>query len=163
MQLKKLTRSKDFNFTSRVGEEEILRIIGEIKEVFENHFDRTWFAIIIDDLPMDSRTLPEIRNLVSITTIHPGDEKLIRSGIQELEQLILNIKRYLLPVLKEALGISAFVPHKMVRDKTQYIIRKFVLFTFPFNLERLAMLTSELKRYMNALYPEEKKNHRYYA
>ncbi|MEW5814433.1 MAG: hypothetical protein AB1798_03420 [Spirochaetota bacterium] len=128
---------------------EILAKIEEIRDVFENHFDRAWVSVIIDDLPIGNRTIREIRHLVSLTSLHPGDENTILIGIQSLEVFIINIRRSLLPVLKEALGLSPFLPHKMVKDKMHYIFRRLVLYTFPFNLERLALLTAELKSYMN--------------
>src|SRR5258706_12501772 len=56
---------------------EILKLIGELKNVFENHFDRTWFSLIIDGMPIDFRTVRDIRELVSLTSLYPGEERQI--------------------------------------------------------------------------------------
>jgi hypothetical protein len=40
-----------------------------------------------------------------------------------------------------------------VKDTQQYIIRKFVAFTFPYNLERLRRLTLRLKSSLLLYYP----------
>ena len=117
---------------------EILRLIGELRDVFENNFDRTWFSLIIDGMPIDFRTVRDIRELVSLTSLYPGEEWEIFQGVQELETFHRTVKSFLLPVLKERLGISWLIPQKRVRDAQQYIVRKFVAFTFPYNLERLA-------------------------
>ncbi len=132
---------------------EILRLIGELKNVFENHFDRTWFSLIIDGMPVDVRTVRYIRELVSLTSLYPGEEWQLWDGILELETFHLTVKRFLLPVLKERLGISWLFPQKRVRDTQQYILRKFVAFTFPYNLERLFRLTQKLKSCLLLHYP----------
>ena len=134
-------------------DEEILKLLGELKEVFENHFDRTWFSLIIDGMPIDFRTVRDIRGLVSLTSLYPGEEYQLFQGVQELETCCRTVKRFLLPVLKERLGISWLFPQKRVRDAQQYIVRKFVSFTFPYNLERLRRLTLKLKLCLLLYYP----------
>jgi hypothetical protein len=140
----------DYQFTR---DAELLKLIGELRDVFENHFDRTWFSLIIDGMPIDFRTVRDIRELVSLTSIYPGEEWQIFQGVQELETFHRTVKRFLLPVLKERLGISWLFPQKRVRDAQQYILRKFVAFTFPYNLERLRRLTQKLKSSLLSHYP----------
>ena len=140
----------DYQFTR---DAELLKLIGELRDVFENHFDRTWFSLIIDGMPIDFRTVRDIRELVSLTSIYPGEEWQIFQGVQELETFHRTVKRFLLPVLKERLGISWLFPQKRVRDAQQYILRKFVAFTFPYNLERLRRLTQKLKTTLLSHYP----------
>jgi hypothetical protein len=132
---------------------EILQCIAELREVFENHFDRTWFSLLIDGMPVDVRTVREIRELVSLTALYPGEEWQLFEAVQELESFHQTVKRFLLPVLKERLGVSWLFPHKRVRDAQQYILRKFVVFTFPYNLERLRRLTLKLKTRLLLYYP----------
>jgi hypothetical protein len=140
----------DYQFTR---DAEFLKLIGELRDVFENHFDRTWFSLIIDGMPIDFRTVRDIRELVSLTSIYPGEEWQIFQGVQELETFHRTVKRFLLPVLKERLGISWLFPQKRVKDAQQYILRKFVAFTFPYNLERLRRLTQKLKSSLLSHYP----------
>jgi hypothetical protein len=132
---------------------EIIRLIGELRDVFENNFDRTWFSLILDGIPIDLRTVRNIRELVSLTSVYPGEEWQILRGLEELEAFHAAVKRFLLPVLKERLGISWLLPQKRVRDPHQYILRKFVAFTFPYNLERLRRLTLRLKAKLLLHYP----------
>jgi hypothetical protein len=132
---------------------EILGLISELRTIFENHFDRTWFSLIIDGMPIDLRTVRDIREMVSLTALYPGEEWLIWQGILELETFHRTVKRFLLPVIKERLGVSWLLPHRRVRDAQQYILRKFVAFTFPYNLERLRRLTGKLKARLLLYYP----------
>ncbi len=134
-------------------EGEIIELIGDLREVFENNFDRTWFSLILDGIPIDLRTVRNIRDLVSRTSISPGEEWQLMRGIQELEAFHATVKRFLLPVLKEKLGISWLLPQRRVRDPHQYVLRKFVAFTFPYNLERLHRLTLRLKARLLLYYP----------
>ena len=136
-----------------IDDETLIRLIGKIRDVFENHFDRTWFSLIIDGLPIDFRTFREIRELVTMESIHPGDERAIYEGVQELNSFILHIRRFLLPVLKERLHVSGLCPQQMIRDRTQYILRRFVVYTFPHNLNRLADLAEQLREHLVITYP----------
>jgi hypothetical protein len=134
--------------------ERLLPLIRKIRRVFEDHFDRTWFAIIIDGLPIDFRTIRMIRELVGLQSIHVGDEWFIYQAVVELSRFSLLIRKFLLPVLKERLGVSGLVPDRIVRDRVQYILRRFVAYTFPYNLERLEALTAELRTYLLSAYPD---------
>jgi hypothetical protein len=134
--------------------ERILPLIRKIRQVFEDHFDRTWFAIIIDGLPIDFRTIRIIRELVGLQSIHVGDQWFINQAATELNRFSLLIRKFLLPVLKERLGVSGLIPDRIVRDRYQYILRRFVAYTFPHNLERLEALTAELKAHLLSAFPD---------
>ncbi len=132
---------------------ELLGIIKELRDVFENNFDRTWFSLIIDGMPIDFRTVREIRELVSLTALYPGEEGQLYQGVQELETFYRTVKRFLLPVLRDRLGISWLFPQKRIKDPVQIILRKFVAITFPHNLERLRRLTETLRARLLFHYP----------
>ena len=132
---------------------DLLRRIGQVRDIFENHFDRTWFSVIIDGLPIDFRTVREIRQMVSLTALYPGEEWQIWQGVLELETFILTVRRQLLPILRERLGISWLFPGRRVRDRHQVMLRKLVAFTFPYNLERLRAATLRLKDGLLSYYP----------
>jgi hypothetical protein len=132
---------------------DLLRRIGQVRDIFESYFDRTWFSVIIDGLPIDFRTVREIRQMVSLTALYPGEEWQIWQGVLELESFILTVRRQLLPVLRERLGISWLFPGRRVRDRHQILLRKLVAFTFPYNLERLRTATLRLKDGLRSYYP----------
>jgi len=132
---------------------ELLRLIGQVRDIFENHFDRTWFSVIIDGLPIDFRTVREIRQMVCLTALYPGEEWQVYQAVLELETFMRTVRRQLLPVLKERLGISWLFPARRVRDRNQFLLRKFVAITFPYNLERLRAATLRLKDGLLSYYP----------
>ena len=132
---------------------EILSAIRDVRDAFEGNFDRTWFSVILEGLPIEHGTLREIRDLVSLRTLYPGDEKEVWAGILLMESFIAHAKRFLLPIIRERLGISRLHPHKMVRDRRQLIFRCFVAYTFPYNLERLQAYTERLKALLLFHYP----------
>jgi hypothetical protein len=121
-------------------------IISDMRRLFEKYFDQTWFSIILDDLPMEARTIREIRSLTDISYIHPGDEVRIEIGIKALELFIYNIRKFLMPVIKDKLGLSAFNRSHNGLDERTYVMRKLVLNNLPYNLSSLEALTRELKK-----------------
>ena len=52
------------------------------------------------------------------------------------------------------MGVSGLIPDRIVRDRYQYILRRFVAYTFPYNLERLEALTAELRTHLLGTYPD---------
>ena len=132
---------------------DLLRLIGQVREIFENNFDRTWFSVVIDGMPIDFRTVREIREMVSLKTIYPGEEWEIYQGVLELETFVLTVRRQLLPVLRERLGISWLFPGRRVRDRNQALLRRLVAITFPYNLERLRLSAERLKEGLLSYYP----------
>ncbi len=134
-------------------DEHLLRLIGQVRDIFENHFDRTWFSVVIDGMPIDFRTVREIREMVGLRTIYPGEEWEIYQGVLELETFVLTVRRQLLPVLRERLGISWLFPGRRVRDRNQALLRRLVAITFPHNLERLRLAAGRLKEGLLSYYP----------
>ena len=91
---------------------EILKLLGELKEVFENHFDRTWFSLIIDGMPIDFRTVRDIREVVSSPSLYPGEEWQIYQGVLELETFCRTVKRFILPCPEGEAGDFLAVPEE---------------------------------------------------
>jgi len=132
---------------------EILAAIRDVREAFESNFDRTWFSVILEGLPIGHGTLREIRSLVSLRTLYPGDETEVYAGVLELEGFIAQARRFLVPVIRERLGISCLHPARMVRDRRQMVFRCFVAYTFPYNLDRLEECSGRLKELLLFHYP----------
>jgi hypothetical protein len=131
----------------------LLDLIGQVRDIFENQFDRTWFSVVVDGLPIDFRTVREIRQMVGLKALYPGEEWEIYQAVLELETFIVTVRRQLLPVLRERLGISWLFPGRRVRDRNQILLRKLVAITFPHNLERLRAATVRLKDGLLSYYP----------
>ncbi len=102
---------------------ELLRLIAQLRECFENNFDRTWFSVVIDGIPVDPRTVREIRLMVSLRTLYEGEEHLLWQGVAELETFIAAIKRFLLPVLRERLALPPVSPQIVVSEANRDDLR----------------------------------------
>jgi hypothetical protein len=131
----------------------LLTSIAALREHFRKHFDRGWLAMIIDDLPIDFTTLRQIRQLLSITEIHPEDLETLRFGAGQLQQFAGGLRRHLEPVLKERLGVSGLLEHRPRLTETERVHRQLLCLSFPYNLSRLEELTSELVAIMDNQIP----------
>ena len=60
---------------------------------------------------------------------------------------------FLLPTLRERLGISRLHPEHRAR-KNEIVFRELIAFAFPYNLERLFVLAQRLKESLLRYYPE---------
>jgi hypothetical protein len=122
----------------------LLTSIAALREHFSRHFDRGWLAMIIDDLPVDFTTIRQIRQLLMVTEVYPEDLPNIRYGAEQLLRFSADLRRYLLPVLRERLGVSRLLPVRPAMDDTQRVYRQLLCFTFPLNLARLDELARQL-------------------
>ena len=133
----------------------LLTSIAALRDHFGRHFDRGWLAMIIDDLPIDFTTLRQIRQLLSVTEIHPEDLNSIRFDAEQLQHFAADLRRYLEPVLKERLGVSGLLAHRpqlsdaervhrQLLSDAERVHRQLLCFSFPYNLARLEELTAEL-------------------
>ena len=126
------------------AQRDVLGAISAVRDVFSNHFDRNWLVLAIGELPLDPWTMRDIRDLVAFKSLFPGDEYHLVRGVRELERLVYALRRYLVPQIKEKLGVSGFSPRGMC-DREQYVLRRFVAITFAHNVALLEKLTRTLK------------------
>ena len=125
--------------------EEIRRRLRCLKNLFETHFDQNWFILLLEDLPIDSNTMTELRELMRQESSLVFDPSEVCERLPILEKFIIGLNRYLLPYLREKLGISGFIQNRRYRDKGQILLRKFVAYTFPVNLAEFAFFATRLK------------------
>jgi len=123
----------------------ILTTLRELRFEFEKNFDQSWFFLIIETLPISLRTMREIRELFDFKTLCSRDIDEIQAKILELEKFIKAVRDFLLPRVKEKLNISHLDPERMVDDKKQQLLRRFVASNLPFNINRLYELNQRLK------------------
>ena len=92
----------------------------------------------------------EIRELMNHDAFFLEPDRLA-ARLALLDGYIQHLRRYLLPGLREKLGISGLLPasHR-VYGKEQLLLRRLVAYTFPFNLERLSRLASQLRQVLQS-------------
>lgn len=124
---------------------EIRDILYEVKNSFMDNFDKSWFYIVIDDLPVNLKNIIEIKEALSDSLLYTNLRELFQIIIK-LEWFIQNVRKYLLPVIKEKLRISHLYPSLLVRDRNVYVKRNLIAYVLPFNLENLNKHTLKLKK-----------------
>lgn len=116
-----------------------------VHDHFDRHFDRGWLAMIIDDLPLDSSVVRQIRGTLSLASVYHDDLPEIRYGIAQLRLFATELRRHLLPVLRDRLGVSGLRRDVTGgRDVDDRVHRQFLCMTFPHNLDRLEELIAAL-------------------
>jgi hypothetical protein len=125
--------------------EEIRLCLRCLKNLFETHFDQNWFILLLEDLPIDSNTMTELRELMRHESSLVFDASEVYERLPILEKFVSGLNRYLLPYLREKLGISGLIQNQRYRDKGQILLRKFVAYTFPVNLAEFNCLAARLK------------------
>jgi hypothetical protein len=128
----------------------LLSSIHQIRDQFEKHFDRSWLSVVIDELPLEHRTVREIREFLHIVELSQDDDQRIESGLDELRRYIWTLKKHLLPQVKELLGVSAFSYGRRRMDKSQYVLRRLTAHALPYNLAQFEILVDNLESQFRA-------------
>jgi hypothetical protein len=119
--------------------------LKELSDLFHDHFEQNWLLFLLERFPMDAVAMNEVRELM-----HPDvaflDPAQLAARLAMLDGYVLHLRRYLLPGLREKLGISGLLPatHRVL-GRDQMLMRKLVAYTFPYNLERMQRLADELR------------------
>ncbi|MFP4492013.1 MAG: hypothetical protein ACLFNZ_11100 [Spirochaetaceae bacterium] len=144
------------NKYSESGAFSILNCIDEIRGIFRNHFESGWFLTVLERMSFNTIYLNDIRRLTELQSIYPSDYYHIRTGTIALEEFTRFSRRYLLPVLRDQLGISGFTRWSNPdQDRTTIVVKEFFAAAFPHNLRRLAELTAHLRSATHRLAMEE--------
>ena len=131
-------------FPSIPSRNEIGSMVKKIRDEFEKNFDRSWLAVVIDELPMDKRTVREIRDFLAVDHMIPENDHRLEVGVEELRRYIWTLEKHLLPNVKELLGVSPFHGARPSMDKSQFILRRLTAHALPYNLEQLGSLVDRL-------------------
>ncbi len=125
--------------------------LREIAALFRSHFDQSWLLLLLERFPVDAVAMNEIRDLMNHDASFLEPDRLT-ARLALLEGYIQHLRRCLLPGLREKLGVSGLLPpSRRYHGKEQLLLRRLVAYTFPFNLDRLARLTSQLRQVLQAL------------
>ncbi|RPJ03830.1 MAG: hypothetical protein EHM28_14555 [Spirochaetaceae bacterium] len=121
-------------------------IIARMREIFDKNFDRAWFFSVLESVPLQMKSIREIREFLRSEKHQQYDTAELEEKAQEIEAFLRVIREYLLPELRERLGISYLDPQNLVDDKDELLTRKFIAYTLPHNLKEFLKLNEEFKR-----------------
>jgi hypothetical protein len=126
-------------------QQDVRLLVQAIRDEFLRNFDTVWFGIIARNLPFDGKKVREIRQLFHKDgqTGYSADQT--REIIERLSHFIQSARLFLLPSLKEKMGVSGLDPAQKEMDRDQYLIRSLIIYTLPYNLDRLNRLVCELE------------------
>ena len=123
---------------------EIRDHLRELSVMFAAHFDQNWLLLLLETHPIDAMVLNEIRG-ISDADIAFLDFDRMEQRVLLLEDFVRHLRRYIVPGLREKLGISGLNRGRQVWAQDQLLFRRLVAHTFPQNIDRLADLTDALR------------------
>lgn len=118
-------------------------ILHEVRRLFEEQFDRGWAATVIVRSGSDLQNLRELRHLLSEDLEYIGTRRRL-DLVRALAQFTGDLRQFVLPGLTEQLRLHLDVPGSW-RRREDFVQRRLLAYVFPHNLERLEVLTEELR------------------
>ncbi|MCD6343303.1 MAG: hypothetical protein J7L76_05915 [Spirochaetaceae bacterium] len=133
---------------SRISDE-----ISWIRNVYQEHFDRSWFTSAFREPLMEPRQFQDIRHALSLTSPTIWDLPVLHRGVTALKIYTEIIRCSVLPKVKDIFGFSSMsFGYKDTSDSRLH--RRLVVYTLPLNLDRLNSHIRELDRLLPPI-PEE--------
>ena len=121
----------------------IRECLRETSALFRDQFDRNWLLLLLERFPIDAMALSEIRGMTDGEGVLDHERLAFRAAL--LEDYVRHLRRYLLPGIREKLGISGFRYRQQIWAQDQLLLRRLVAATFPANLDRLGALAARLR------------------
>ncbi len=119
--------------------------LRSLNEFFCEHIDRGWLTTQLDDLPVDRLAYRHIRLTLALSVVHQAEMPGIVSCVEGLFSFVEELRRYLLPVLRDRLGISGLTRSRLRLDQVTRVQRELLCIAFPYNLEELERRTIALR------------------
>jgi hypothetical protein len=116
-----------------------------LRSHFDAYFDRGWLAMLIDELNIDFTTIRDIRVMLTRHAIYAEDLREIAYGVAQLKAFCKELRRQLLPVIRDRLGVSGLSRARRGMDAAERVQRELLCYVFPHNLARLEELASRLE------------------
>ena len=129
--------------------------LQSLNAFFREHIDRGWLTTQLDDLPIDRLSYRLVRITLSISVVHPAEMPSIVSCVDSLFALIQDLRRYLLPVLRDRLGISGLTRSRSRLDHVTRVQRELLCIAFPHNLDELERRTDLLRNTLRSYSQQE--------
>lgn len=120
--------------------------ISQIRDVYQEHFDRSWFTSAFREFPMETRQLQDIRHALSLTAPTIWDLPVLHRGVTALKEFTRIIRQSVLPRAKEMFGYSAYMGPGYKDTADSRLQRRLIVYTLPLNLDRLSSHVQELDR-----------------
>ena len=130
---------------TRIAVTDGYNILSEIKDVYNSFFNKSYLSGIIEELPGDKSKMNNLYHLLNTPFYGKDDKNLLLDVVLYLDYFLKIINQYLLPELKDQLGISGFT-RNLKNDSHEFVIRSLIYHSFPHNLKKLDSLTLELKK-----------------
>ncbi len=120
-------------------------IIHDIRNVFDDHFDRGWAATLVARSGIDPQSVRQLRYLIGQCADNHGGEESLYDLVTALRRFIAELREAVLPELENHLGLRVDIPAAW-RSRDDFVHRRMLAYVFPHNVNRLAELTEQLAR-----------------
>ncbi|WP_319558860.1 hypothetical protein [Marispirochaeta sp.] len=135
--------------------DKIYSCFSAVREQYMSCFDQTWFRILLEECPMEKGLQGEIRVFLDSQQSELERSELVLYGVSNLEHFIRLIEAYLLPNIKELLGVSGLRPDRRLKNREQYLHHRLLAEVLPYNVSVLKSRVQELKEAAGTRTPPE--------
>ncbi len=123
-------------------------ILSEIRELYREQFDRSWFTTTLGDVRMEASELQDIRHALNLTSPTVWDLPVLHRGLSALKQYVRLVRRNILPDAGRYAGVSPLAASGFKQGSYEQLYRRLAVYTLPLNLNRLSALVDKLEEHL---------------
>lgn len=122
-------------------------ILSEIRSLYREQFDRSWFTSTLGDIRMEASGLQDIRHALNLTSPTVWDLPVLHRGLSALKQYVRLVRRNILPEAGRYAGFSPLASG-FKQGSYEQLNRRLAIYTLPLNLNRLSGLVDKLEEHL---------------
>ena len=119
--------------------------LAEIRTLYRDQFDRSWFTAVLGDVPMDASGFQDIRHALNLTSPTVWDLPVLHRGLSALKLYVKLVRRNVLPRVGSSAGRSPLGAPGFKQGSYEQLHRRLAVYTLPLNLSRLSALVDKLE------------------
>ncbi len=124
---------------------DLLPLLRDIKEQYYNHFDQSWFHMLLENCPVSSQLVRDIKIFLDSGRDDLSRKSNVIYGISNLETFVRAVETHLMPHIKELLGVSGLAPTRSYGHRDEFVHRRLLAEVLPYNLTMLKVMVNDLK------------------
>ena len=119
-------------------------ILVEVRNLYREYFDRSWFTSVLGEVRMDAADLQDIRHALTLTDPTIWDLPVLHRGLAALRLYVRLVRCSILPRARVSLGSSYPGTPSFKEGSDERLHRRLAVYALPQNLDRLSSLVDKL-------------------
>lgn len=138
-----------------MSESKIKELVNDLLKTIDASLNKAWFFAVIEDSPVKPSVITEVVGIFNNESYFSPNLDALAKGCEQLNVVLKEIRQYIIPGLRERLGVSSLTGRKVDKRSDSFIHNSMISYTLPCNVENMERLLGELESFLPPYFPEQ--------